>query len=56
MSDDFHFIRCDRADDSAVWHFSPRVLRPRRARKSVVGWLRGWCDEAEQAIADGYYT
>jgi len=56
MSDDFHFIRCDRADDSAVWHFSPNVLRPRQVRKSVVGWLRGWCEEAEQAIADGYYA
>ena len=53
MSDDFHFIRCDREDDSAVWHFSPDVPRPRQLRKSVVGWLRGWCEEAERVIADG---
>src|SRR5256885_513417 len=47
----FHFIRCDRADDSAVWYFSLDEPRPRQVRKSVVGWLRGWCQEAEQAIA-----
>lgn len=54
-SDDFHFLRCDRADDSAVWHFGPDVRRPRRVCGSVLGWLRGWCAEAEQAVADGYY-
>jgi hypothetical protein len=54
MSDDFHFIRCDRADDSGVWHFSPDVPRPYQFRRSVVSWLRGWCKDAEQAIAGGY--
>jgi hypothetical protein len=54
MSGDFHFIRCDRPDDSGVWHFSVDVPRPYQFRRSVVGWLRGWCEEAEQAIADGY--
>jgi hypothetical protein len=52
-SDDFHFIRCDRPDDSGVWHFSLDTARPHQFRKSVVGWLRGWCEEAEQATADG---
>lgn len=54
MSDDFHFIRCDRTDDSGVWHFSPDEPRPRQFCRSVVGWLRACCEEAEQAIADGY--
>ncbi|WP_029630048.1 SMI1/KNR4 family protein [Zavarzinella formosa] len=53
--DQFHYIRCDHPEDSAVWYVNLDDLKPRQVRKSVVGWVRSWCQEAEQAIADGYY-
>ena len=53
MSGDYHFIRCDRADDSGVWHFSSDDLQPWQFRQSVVGWLGDFCDEAAEAVAAG---
>lgn len=54
--DDYNFIRCNRADDSRVWHFNQDIWPPKAAFRSVRTWLKAWCDEAAAAVQDGYYS
>lgn len=51
----FDFIRCDGGEDSPVWKYDVYRWELRESRPGVVAWLAGWCDDAERAIASGYF-
>jgi hypothetical protein len=55
LGDQFQFIRCTDPKDSPVWYFNNWEWQVRQTDASVVAWLEGWCEEAEQAIAQGYF-
>lgn len=55
-NDDFNFIRCNRADDSSVWHFNQDIWPPRAVFRSVYTWLKAWCDEASIVVQKGDYS
>lgn len=51
----WEFIRCNDPADSSVWFFDENTWAIRLHHASVVEWLEAWCDEAEAAIAAGYF-
>jgi hypothetical protein len=54
LGDQFSFISCEEEKDSAVWHIN-RQNQPLKTHDSVISWLDSWCEEAERAIASGYF-
>jgi hypothetical protein len=55
LDEQFHFIICDRADDSPVYYFSEEGELPEPIYGSVVDWLEDWRKGAEDAIRSGYF-
>lgn len=56
LGDQFEFIRCHGEDDSPVWYFNDWDWQVRESKPSVFAWLETWCEEAERAIASGYFN
>lgn len=56
LGEQFEFIRCIEPDDSPVWYYNTWDWQVSQAETSVLGWLESWCEEAEHAIADGYFS
>lgn len=55
LGNQFEFIRCCEQDDSPVWYFDTWEWQMRESHPSVLTWLETWCEEAERAIASGYF-
>jgi hypothetical protein len=55
LGDQFGYIRCGGQDDSPVWYFNTWEWQVRELHSSVLAWLECWCEEAERAIARGYF-
>jgi hypothetical protein len=55
LGEQFSFISCAERDDSPVWYFNAWDWKIVRIHDSVLAWLQAWCDEAERAIASGYF-
>lgn len=49
------FIRCSGGNDAPVMYYGEGDVKPRESHASVLDWLETWCEEAEEAIRDGYY-
>jgi hypothetical protein len=55
LGDQFEFIRCAGQEDSPVWYFNCWEWQVKESHPSLFTWLECWCEEAEWAIASGYY-
>jgi hypothetical protein len=55
LGEQFEFIRCSGQEDSTVWYFNTWEWQVRESSPSVLAWLETWCEEAERAIASGYF-
>jgi SMI1 / KNR4 family (SUKH-1) len=55
LDDYFMFISCEREDDSPLWDFVWGKWKIEQRFPSVLSWLEAWCEEAERAIANGYF-
>ncbi|WP_439622547.1 SMI1/KNR4 family protein [Gemmata sp.] len=55
LGEQFNFIRCSGQEDAPVWYLHNYRWQMRETDASVLGWLEGWCKEAEDAIASGYF-
>jgi len=51
----YNLIKCDSAEDSAVWSFSSIDWEIRKTYGSVYEWLDAWCTMAETAVNSGYF-
>lgn len=56
LGEQFQFIRCNDSCDSPVWYFNERELGIKQSHPNVIAWLYSFADEAQQAIANGYYS
>lgn len=52
---DYQMIRCQSPTDSPVWHFDECNPKLRLVHDSVTDWLNALADQAEAAMAEGYY-
>lgn len=55
LGEQFMMIRCSLPDDSPVWYFNEHGDEFKQSFQSVLQWLNSLADEAESAIANGYY-
>ncbi|GAA4464495.1 SMI1/KNR4 family protein [Novipirellula rosea] len=55
LGEQFMMIRCSASDDSPVWYFNEYDGEIKQSFGSVLDWLDSLADEAENAIANGYY-
>ena len=55
LAEQFQFIRCSDTADSPVWYFDEYDYKIVDSCTSVIDWLNSFCDQAEQAIANGYF-
>ena len=55
LGEQFMMIRCCASDDSPVWYFNEYDGEIKQSFSSVLDWLNSLADEAENAIANGYY-
>ncbi len=51
----FEFIICNAKNDSPVYYFNTWDWTIKQSQPSIYSWLEAWCDEAERAIANGYF-
>lgn len=54
LGQQFEFIRSGQ-EDSPLWYFNTWEWEIRESHPSVLSWLEVWCEEAERAIASGYF-
>ena len=55
LGDQFQFIRCNNLEDSPVWYFNVLDNQIAESNPSIIFWLHSFCDQAEQAIKNGYF-
>jgi hypothetical protein len=55
LGEQFEFIRCADERDSAVWYFNSWDWQTRESHPSVLAWLDAWREEAQRALATGYF-
>jgi hypothetical protein len=55
LGEQYEFLRCEANSDVSVWHFNLEDREVIESHASVVGWLQCWCEQAEEAIASGYF-
>ena len=55
LGEQFEYIRCDNADDSAVWYFNMWEPTSQQHKTSLYYWLLTLMDQCESAIQNGYF-
>jgi hypothetical protein len=55
LGEQFQFVRCNGQDDVPVWYLNNYRWQTRENHTSVLEWLECWCEQAEDAIARGYF-
>jgi hypothetical protein len=55
LGEPFEFIRCNNPDDSPVWYYNIWDLEVKPVHDTALDWLYVFADEAQEAIAGGYY-
>ena len=55
LGEQFQFIHCTDPEDSPVWYFNEWDKQVARSKQSILDWLNSCCDDAQRAIARGYY-